>query len=190
MAVRDGNTLRSLLLWLGRPRGRSWTLGAVVLTVAIVLGALAGAQGADPPVQADRVVVLKGERKLLLIRRGEVLDTFWIALGRRPVGAKVELGDGRTPEGSYFIESRDANSLYYRALRLSYPNEADRKRAEELGVNPGGDILIHAVPLGYEPTAAGERMIDWTNGCIAVTNEDMDEIWLRVADGTVVEIRP
>ncbi len=140
--------------------------------------------------QADRIVVLKSKRQLLLIKDDEVLKSFWIALGRRPVGQKLERGDGRTPEGLYRIVGRTKDSLFYRALELSYPNEADRQRARERGVNPGGDILIHAVPHGYEPTNAGARMIDWTNGCIAVTNADMDEIWTRVPDGTWVEIKP
>jgi murein L,D-transpeptidase YafK len=140
--------------------------------------------------QADRILVLKSERRLLLMQDDEVLKSFWIALGRRPVGQKIERGDGRTPEGLYRIVGRTKDSLFYRALELSYPNEADKQRARERGVNPGGDILIHAVPDGYEPTGAGVRMIDWTNGCIAVTNADMDEIWDRVADGTWVEIKP
>jgi lipoprotein-anchoring transpeptidase ErfK/SrfK len=140
--------------------------------------------------QADRIIVLKSERRLLLMRGSDVLTSFWIALGRHPVGQKMRRGDGRTPEGLYRIVGRTKKSIYYRALQLSYPNEADKERARKLGVNPGGDILIHAVPEGFEPNEAGARMIDWTNGCIAVTNADMDEIWDRVANGTWVEIRP
>jgi murein L,D-transpeptidase YafK len=145
---------------------------------------------AEPLPQADEVIVLKGERKLYLMRQGEVLKWFWIALGRNPVGQKTEIGDGRTPEGIYWIKGRDANSDFYRALWLSYPNSVDRERAKRLGANPGGAIMIHAVPAGYGPKGPGERMIDWTNGCIAVTNADMDEIWALVPDGTRVEIRP
>jgi hypothetical protein len=121
---------------------------------------------AEPVVQADRIVVLKAERRLLLMRRGEVLKSFWIALGRRPVGLKTERGDGRTPEGVYRIETRDRESFFYRSLRISYPNRSDRERAKQLGVHPGGNILIHAVPEGFGPTGSGERMFDWTNGCI------------------------
>jgi murein L,D-transpeptidase YafK len=145
---------------------------------------------AEPLVKADEVLVIKHERKLYLLRKGETLKWFPIALGRHPVGQKIELGDGRTPEGIFWIVGREASSDFYRALRLSYPNRADRERARQLGVNPGGGIMIHAVPRGYEPTGPGEPMIDWTDGCIAVTNADMDEIWARVADGTRVEIRP
>ena len=152
-----------------------------------VIGTRALAQALE---EVNRIIVLKSERRLLLMRDDEVLKTFWIALGRRPVGQKVERGDGRTPEGLYRIVGRTKDSLFYRALELSYPNEADKERARRAGVNPGGDILIHAVPEDYEPKDAGVRMIDWTNGCIAVTNADMDEIWARVADGTPVDIRP
>lgn len=140
--------------------------------------------------RADRIVVLKGERRLNLMRDGDILKSYWIALGSSPVGHKNERGDGRTPEGVYLIEGRTTDSLYYRAMKISYPNEADRERARQLGVDPGGNILIHAVPEGFEPTEAGARMIDWTNGCIAVTNADMDEIWAHAPDGIPVEIRP
>jgi murein L,D-transpeptidase YafK len=160
--------------------------------IGLLLSLLAAAPLAaiDPPLQADRIVVLKGERKLLLMREGAVLAWFWIALGRNPTGQKMEAGDGRTPEGVYRIESRDSESEFYRALRISYPDAADRERARRHGVDPGGNIRIHAVPPGFEPTGPGERMIDWTDGCIAVTNADMDQIWARVGDGTPIEIRP
>jgi len=159
----------------------------IVLLLAIVVQYQSHA---DPMGKVDEVVVIKHERKLYLLRDGEIFKWFWIALGRHPVGQKIEIGDGRTPEGVYWIEGRDADSRFYRALWLSYPNAADRERADHLGVNPGGGIMIHGVPRGYQPTGPGERMIDWTNGCIAVTNADMDEIWSRVRDGTRVEIRP
>ena len=142
------------------------------------------------PLQADRVVIIKSERKLFLIHDGDVLKSFWIALGRFPEGPKTAVGDGRTPEGIYRIDGRSARSHFHRALHISYPNEADLKRARELGIDPGGAIRIHGLPPGFGPTEPGERMIDWTDGCIAVTNADMDEIWARVPDGTIVEIRP
>jgi len=140
--------------------------------------------------QADKVVVVKAERKLYLMHQGRSLKWFWIALGRYPSGPKVKAGDGRTPEGLYRITGRDSDSTFYRALHLSYPNSVDSERANELGVDPGGGVMIHAVPDDYEPKGPGERMIDWTNGCIAVTNADLDEIWARVPDGTRVEILP
>ena len=145
---------------------------------------------ADPVLQADEIVVRKAERKLYLMRQGKPLKWFWVALGRYPLGPKTEIGDGRTPEGTYWITGRDAGSNFYRALHLSYPNSADRARANRLGVNPGGGVMIHALPEGYEPKGPDERMFDWTNGCIAVTNADMDEIWAQVPDGIRVEILP
>jgi murein L,D-transpeptidase YafK len=126
----------------------------------------------------------------MLLHEGVVLKSFWIALGRHPEGIKTAAGDGRTPEGIYRIDARNRDSYYHRALHISYPNDADRKRAWRLGVDPGGNIRIHGVPPGFGPTGPGERMFDWTDGCIAVTNADMDEIWARVPLGTTVEIRP
>jgi murein L,D-transpeptidase YafK len=145
---------------------------------------------AEPLVQADEIIVVKSERMLHLLRQGDIIKSYWIALGRYPTGPKTKVGDGRTPEGTYWISSRDANSQFHRSLLLSYPNREDQERARRLGVEPGGQIMIHAVPKGYGPTGPGERMIDWTNGCIAVTNADMDEIWARVPVGTRVVIRP
>lgn len=164
---------------------------AVWLSLLAVLACLDGnATLAEPLVQADEVVVIKSERKLYLMRQGDVIKSYWIALGRYPTGPKTKIGDGRTPEGIYSITRRDANSRFHRSLLLSYPNREDRERARRLGVEPGGQIMIHAVPDGYGPTGPGERMFDWTNGCIAVTNADMDEIWAHVPVGTRVDIRP
>jgi murein L,D-transpeptidase YafK len=160
--------------------------------IVVPLALLAGwpLAAADRPLQADRIVVLKSERKLLLMHDGAVLSWFWIALGRNPTGPKTEAGDGRTPEGVYRIESRHPDSYFYRALHISYPNGQDLERARQRGADPGGNIRIHALPPGFGPVGPGERMIDWTDGCIAVTNADMDQLWARVADGTPIEIRP
>ncbi len=186
--ARRGGVVKTMRGWRRVAVGRRAILSSVLAVTTVAL--FPSRTFAQATEQADRILVLKSERRLLLMQDDEVLKSFWIALGRRPVGQKIERGDGRTPEGLYRIVGRTKDSLFYRALELSYPNEADKQRARERGVNPGGDILIHAVPDGYEPTGAGVRMIDWTNGCIAVTNADMDEIWDRVADGTWVEIKP
>lgn len=127
---------------------------------------------------------------MLLLRGAEVLREYKIALGGRPRGAKRARGDGRTPEGEYFVDGRNENSGYYRALHISYPNEFDRKRAEELGVHPGGEIMIHGLPNGEGWIGEAHAGLDWTRGCIAVTNPEMDEIWELVDDGTPIEIRP
>jgi murein L,D-transpeptidase YafK len=133
--------------------------------------------------RVDRVVVNKGRREMLLLSGENVLRSYRVALGRDPVGHKEREGDGRTPEGRYVIDRRNPKSKYHLALHVSYPNEADVERARAAGVDPGGDIMIHGVKAGV-----GHPEVDWTQGCIAVTDAEMDEIWEMVADGTVVEI--
>jgi murein L,D-transpeptidase YafK len=127
---------------------------------------------------------------MLLLRGAEVLREYKIALGGRPRGPKRARGDGRTPEGEYILDGRNETSAYYRALHISYPNEFDRRRAEELGVHPGGEIMIHGLPNGEGWIGEAHAGLDWTRGCIAVTNPEMDEIWELVDDGTPIEIRP
>lgn len=149
---------------------------------------------AGPPVLAaelaDRIVVLKARRELILMRRGTELRKYLVALGQQPVGPKQRQGDMRTPEGLYRIDGRYKWSQYHRALHISYPNAEDLARARRLGVNPGGDILIHGLPNGQGSIGKAHRQTDWTWGCIAVTNEEIEEIWKLVPDGTVIEIRP
>ena len=135
----------------------------------------------------DRVVVRKAERQLEIYRGPQLLKSFKVALGRNPVGPKRRQGDGRTPEGRYSIDYRNARSAYYRALHISYPAPADVREARRLGVDPGGAIMIHGLPNGVAAVGEGE---DWTEGCIAVSNEAMDELWTLIADGTVIEIQP
>ncbi len=142
------------------------------------------------PLKADRVVVFKGERKLVLMRGELVLRVYRVALGRNATGHKIKAGDNRTPEGDYVLDSRLADSKFYRALHISYPNWYDRTRAEFLGVPPGGAIMIHGLPNNVPRDFVGHPRIDWTNGCIAVTNREIDEIWALVADGTVINIYP
>ena len=125
-----------------------------------------------------------------LMHAGQIIKTFKIALGSEPVGAKVRQGDHRTPEGVYVIDSRNAHSKFHRSLHVSYPNTADRERARRLGVSPGGDIFIHGLPNGYGWIGAAHRARDWTDGCIAVTDPEIEEIWKLVENGTPVEIRP
>jgi murein L,D-transpeptidase YafK len=156
------------------------------LLVAAALG-WASAVAADGSV---RLLVVKGERKLYVVRDGAVVKDYWIALGRQPVGAKERQGDGRTPEGVYTIDWRTRTTPFHGWLNISYPGAEDRARAKALGVDPGARIAIHGLPEDWGPEGPGRPMIDWTNGCIAMTNHDLDELWESVADGTVVEIRP
>lgn len=139
---------------------------------------------------ADKILVEKKERRLSLISRGTVFKTYAIALGRNPDGPKVRQGDNKTPEGIYFIDARNMESRYHLSLHISYPNEKDRKRAKALGVPPGGDIMIHGIKNGYSAVGGLHAEHDWTNGCIAVTDEEIEEIEKLVPNGTIVEIRP
>ncbi len=135
----------------------------------------------------DAIVVIKSQRTMYLYSRDAVIRTYPIALGPSPRGPKEQVGDGRTPEGRYFIESRNEKSAYHRALRVSYPSPEDRRAAQSRGVSPGGDIMIHGLPNGVAAVGEGE---DWTRGCIAVANSDIEEIWQLVRDRTPIEIRP
>ena len=139
---------------------------------------------------ADRILVEKAQRQLSIFRQGKRLKTYRVALGRNPAGAKEQEGDGKTPEGIYTIDYRNSNSDYHLALHISYPSEEDNARAAAHGVNAGFDIEIHGLPNGKGSTGAAHRQKDWTAGCIAVTDEEMDELYRVVPDGTTIEIRP
>ena len=139
---------------------------------------------------ADMVLIEKKARRLTLFTKGEVIKTYKIALGGNPVGPKERQGDLKTPEGTYIIDSRNGNSGFHLALHISYPNEKDKLRAKELGVAPGGDIMIHGIKNGLAAVGAAHAEVDWTEGCIAVTNQEMEEIYKFVPNGTTVEIRP
>jgi murein L,D-transpeptidase YafK len=148
------------------------------------------AQSAPPVLHADHVVVLKKERALELVSNGTVIKTYKIALGRDPIGPKSKQGDHKTPEGVYVLNSRNSHSQFYESIHISYPSEHDRAVARQKGVSPGGDVFIHGLPNGYAAIGAVHRLRDWTDGCITVTNEEIDEIWKAVPDGTQIEIRP
>jgi murein L,D-transpeptidase YafK len=141
-------------------------------------------------VKADRVVVAKSNRQLYMLRDGEVLCSFRVALGWQPVGTKIYQGDGRTPEGSYRISAFNERSRFYRSLRISYPNEHDLAVARVLGQSVGGDIMVHGLAPERSAYGADHWRFNWTNGCIAVTNKEIDEIWQRLEIGTPIDIRP
>ena len=135
------------------------------------------------PEQADAIRVYKAQRKMDLLRDGKVIRSYRVALGNAPVGHKRQQGDQRTPEGDYTITYRNAQSRFHLSLRVSYPDESDRRQARARGVDPGGDIMVHgATPVGYTG--------DWTEGCIAVTNAQIEEIWKLVPVGTPIHIAP
>jgi murein L,D-transpeptidase YafK len=138
----------------------------------------------------DRIVVAKADRTMTLMRNGKAFKTYKVALSREPVGPKVREGDHRVPEGLYSIDSKNAHSRFHLALHISYPNAADRERAERVGVKPGGNIEIHGLGSTCGWVGSLQRRIDWTDGCIAVTNSEIEEIWSIVPVGTPLEIRP
>ncbi len=144
----------------------------------------------DSEIKADKILVEKSRRTLSLLKEGKVIKTYKIALGSNPIGPKIQEGDGKTPEGIYTIDARNPKSQYHLSLHISYPNEADRKRAESLKVSPGGNIMIHGLPNLLNWTKKLYLPWDWTLGCIAVTNSEIEEIWKAVPDRTVVEILP
>lgn len=144
----------------------------------------------DLSVRVDRVVVYKQERKLLLLSQGKEVRSYKIALGSEAVGPKTRQGDHRTPEGIYVLDARNPNSHFYKAFHISYPNAKDIAAAKKLGVSPGGDIMLHGLGKEYAWVGKAHVLHDWTDGCVAVTNEEMDEMWKMVQIGTPIEIRP
>jgi tetratricopeptide (TPR) repeat protein len=138
----------------------------------------------------DRILIEKSTRRLMLISQGEVLKSYKIALGGNPIGPKERQGDNKTPEGTYVIDARNRDSRFHLSLHISYPNERDKKRAKELGVSPGGDIMIHGIKNGLSWVGDAHTGVDWTKGCIAVTDQEIEEIDKLAPNGTIVEIRP
>ena len=143
-----------------------------------------------PLTGVDLVLVEKRARRLSLFRRGVLLKTYRVALGKTPVGKKTTEGDGKTPEGCYVIDRRNANSRYHRALHISYPNADDLRQAMMRCVSPGRDVMIHGLPNKFANVGALHVTRDWTLGCIALTNDEIDEVWRAVPNGTAVKIVP
>jgi murein L,D-transpeptidase YafK len=173
---------------------RSRHVDSRILVLSAILLAIAGsvsASRATPGEQkADRIVIVKSQRTLKLLSGGKVLKAYKVALGGNPVGPKVKAGDKKTPEGDYVIDSKNAKSRFHLALHISYPNASDRERARDLGVNPGGDVEIHGLESKYAWVGSLHRQVNWTAGCIAVTNAEIEEIWPLVPVGIPVEIQP
>ena len=171
-----------------RPRILS-ALSAFLLAAIVMPGFQGDARASDFPV-ADKVVVEKANRKLHLLKGGVAIRSFDIALGIRPVGDKEREGDFKTPEGNYLLDARNPDSEYFLAIHVSYPDSRDRAEALRKGVDPGGAIMIHGQPNDPTRSEAYYRTQDWTNGCIAVSNSDMIDIWLMTSENTPIEIRP
>jgi murein L,D-transpeptidase YafK len=161
-----------------------------VLGAIVFLAATYELQPLAAEARADYILVEKSARRLTLFRGGEALKRYPVALGRAPVGAKKVEGDQRTPEGRYQIDFHKPDSAFHRALHISYPSPAERLAAEQRGLMPGGDIMVHGLPNGRGWMGAFHRLSDWTAGCIAVTDKQIEEIYRAVPDGTAIEIRP
>jgi murein L,D-transpeptidase YafK len=170
------------------PRMRTGVFTA--LAFALLSAAMAAQSATQALPHADRVVVLKKARTLELLRTGKVIKTYKVALGGDPVGPKTRQGDHKTPEGVYVLDFRNAHSQFYKSIHISYPSERDREVARQKGVSPGGDVFVHGLPNGFGAVGAAHRLKDWTDGCIAVTDQEIDEIWKAVPDGIPIEIKP
>ncbi len=146
--------------------------------------------GVRGTITADSIVVEKSKRTMTLFQAGIPVRTYQVALGKNPLGDKVKKGDGKTPEGTFFIDFKNPQSKYYKALHISYPDITHAQRANQLGVSPGGDIMIHGLPPAYKKIGAEHRNWDWTEGCIAVTDQEIEEIWAAIPTGARIQIKP
>lgn len=168
---------------------RCWTGISVTLVGAVGLGC-----ASSPPAHisqlADKILIVKSAHTLTLMSGDQVLHVYKVSLGRDPIGPKMRKGDHRTPEGEYTIDAKKEHSRFYRALHISYPGPADQQRARADGFDPGGDVEIHGVENGLGWIGGLQRRVDWTDGCIALTDSEMDEIWDAVKVGTRVGIKP
>lgn len=140
--------------------------------------------------KADMVLVTKSDSKLYLKKNGTISKEYHVAFGANPEGHKIQEGDERTPEGKYILDYKKSDSAFYKSIHISYPNDSDKKRAKEAGVNPGGFIMIHGQKNGLGWLSWITQRFNWTDGCIAVSNSAMDEIWNSVNTGTPIEIKP
>jgi murein L,D-transpeptidase YafK len=139
---------------------------------------------------ADSIVVEKAKHTLTLYQAGLPVRTYGVALGKEPTGDKQRIGDNRTPEGLFRIDFKNAQSKFHMALHISYPDAAHLQRANALGVAPGGNIMIHGLPPAFKSYGAAHREFDWTEGCIAVTDDEIEEIWRAVPQGAPIQIKP
>jgi murein L,D-transpeptidase YafK len=139
--------------------------------------------------QIDLVKVVKSENRMLLINGGQVVKEYHVAFGQNPEGHKQQAGDQRTPEGNYTLDFKKEDSEFYRAMRISYPNNYDKILAKNRGVSPGGQIMVHGQKNGFEHLESFTQTANWTDGCIALKNREMDEFMALVSEGTPIEIR-
>ena len=158
----------------------------LILALIVSISTLGFAVGGE----IDLVLVDKSEKKIYLLSEGKQLKEYDVVFGENPKGHKQQEGDERTPEGRYILDYKKADSSFYKAIHISYPNEEDKARARKIGVDPGGLIMIHGQKNGFGWLSWLMQWFNWTDGCIAVTNAEMDEIWQLVEVGIPIEIRP
>lgn len=178
-----------MLLLIASGNALAAETSAADLSASLALSTANNVERGDLPM-ADRLVVRKSERKLLLFHRGELLRSYAVRLGLRPEGKKEFEGDFRTPEGHYTLGKRNSHSDYFLSIQVTYPNPDDITRAHRQGMEPGGAIMIHGLPNSPRKPLDYYNRIDWTDGCIAVSNSDMVEIWLMTTPGTPIDIVP
>jgi murein L,D-transpeptidase YafK len=171
-----------------------WFPSPLAVTAATALLALVASCAPVPdaggvPV-TTRLVVDKSEHRLRAYRGATLLREFKVALGRGGLAPKVQQGDGRVPEGDYTIDTRNPNSQFHLSLRISYPSPQQVMAAAARGIDPGGDIMIHGLPNGMSEVGESHQLVDWTEGCIAVTNNEIEWLWRSVPDGTPISIMP
>ena len=163
----------------------AWRASALLALLCLI--AMPQLQAAE---KADMIRVVKSENRLYLLKANEVIASYRVKFGAEPKGHKEQQGDERTPEGSYFLTYKNSNSDFYRSIHISYPNAEDREKARSLGVDPGGDIMIHGQANGWEWASFFAQLVNWTDGCIALTNKDMAKVWDAIEPGTPIEILP
>ena len=163
---------------------------SIITVITFVFLVLLYSSPAHSNEKADLVIVIKNEYRLYLIRNEKLFASFPVVFGSNPKGHKQQQGDERTPEGEYVLDYKNANSSYYKSIHISYPNDQDRENARKRGVSPGGDIMIHGQPNRWGQFSLITQLFNWTNGCIALSNSDMDALWDAVDPGTPIQIRP
>jgi len=165
-------------------------LSILITSILLVFFLIYPEKKPDKTVRIDKIVVEKSKRRMYVYANGKIIKTYKISLGGNPVGKKQFEGDKKTPEGLYLINDKNPKSICYKNLGISYPNPQDIKNARKSGKKAGGLIKIHGITNGYGWLGKLHILIDWTAGCIAVTNSEMDELYNSVEQGTPVEIKP
>lgn len=169
-----------------------WACAAAALAVTALLALWWAQPAGRQPVtrSADHIIVRKAMHRMTLVREGRALRTYRVALGRGGIGPKLRAGDDKVPEGVYRITGRNDRSAFHLSLRIGYPTPQQVREARSRGLDAGGDIMIHGLRNGFGWIGSAHRAMDWTAGCIAVTNGEIEEIWRLVPDGTIIEIDP